>query len=120
MGTPGLQGCKYMRNSCNHFTPGVPNLSPQALPYNSALLDGQVETSDTWILQIFPLTFSHPAFRVFPNAKYEKSDSEKSEIVKHPIFRVFPNGKYEKSDLKRSKIFKLPILKFPCFLLGLL
>ena len=86
MGTPGLQECKYMRNSCTHFTPGVPNLPPQTLPYNSALLDGQVETSDN---VDFPLAFSHPAFRVFPNAKYERSDSEKSRIFKHPAFRVF-------------------------------
>ena len=86
-----------MINSYAHFTPGVPILPPQTLSYNSALLDGQVET-----------------IRVFPNAKYKKSDSKKSEIFKHPTFRVFPNGKYEKSDLKKPKIFK-----FPCFLLSL-
>ena len=117
MGTPGLQECEYMRNSCTHFTLEVLNLPPQTLPYNFALLDGQVKASD--IVDFFP-TFSHPAFRVFPDAKYERSDSEKSGIFKHPTFRVFPNGKYEKSDLKKSKIFKLPIPKFPCFLLGLL
>ena len=115
MGTPGLQEYKYMRNSCTHFTPGVPNLPPQTLPYNSALLDGQVKTSD--IVHFSPGFFSS-SFPVFPNDKYERSDSEKSGIFKHPTFRVFPNGKYEMSYLKKSKIFKLPILKFPCFLLG--
>ena len=113
MGTLGLQEFKYMRNSCTHFTPGVPNLPPQTLPYNSALLDGQVEASD--IVDFFTSSFSS-----FPYAKYERSDSEKSGIFKHPTFRVFPDGEYEKSDLKKSKIFRLPIPKFPCFLLGLL
>ena len=27
----GLQGCKYLRNNCIHFTPGVPILPPQTL-----------------------------------------------------------------------------------------
>ena len=27
----GLQGCKYLRNSYTHFTPGVPNLAPRTL-----------------------------------------------------------------------------------------
>ena len=108
MGAPGLQGCKYMRNSYTHFTPGVPSLPPQTLPYNSSLLDGQVETSD---IADFSPDFSHPAFRVFPNAKYEKSDSEKSEIVKHPTFRVFLNGKYEKSDSEKSEIVKHPTFR---------
>ena len=117
MVTPGLQEYKYMRNSCTRFTPRVPNLPPQTLPYNSAFPDGQVETSD--IVDFSPGFFSS-SFSVFPYAKYERSDSEKSGIFKHPNFRVFPNGKYEKWDLKKSKIFKLPISKFPCFLLGLL
>ena len=117
MGTPGLQECKYMRNSCNQFTTGVPDLPPHTLSYNSALLDGQVETSD---IVDFPLAFSHPAFRVFPDAKYERSDTEKFGIFKYPTFQVFPEGKYEKSDLKKSKIFKVSTPKFQCFLLGLL
>ena len=81
MGTPGLQEYKYMRNSCTHFTPGIPNLPPQTLPYNSALLDGQVETSD--IVDFFPGFFSS-SFSVFPNAKYERSDSEKSKFSSFP------------------------------------
>ena len=85
MDTPGLQECKYMRNSNTHFTPGVPNLPPQTLQYNSALLDSQVEASD--IVDFSP-DFSHPAFRVFPNAKYERSDSEKSGIFKHLTFQT--------------------------------
>ena len=117
MGTPGLQEYKYMRNSCTHFTPGVPNLPPQTLRYNSALPDGQVETSD--IVDFSPWLFLIQ-LSVFSNAKYERSDSEKSGIFKNPTFRVFPDGKYQKSDFKKSKIFKLPIPKFPCFLLGLL
>ena len=112
MGTRGLQRCKYMRNSYTHFTPGIPNLSPQTLPYNSVLVDGQVETSD---IADFSPDFLTSSFSSFPNAKYEKSDFEKSEIFKHPTFRVFPNSKYEKSDLKMPKIFKLPIPKSHAF-----
>ena len=103
MGTPGLQECKYMRNSCSHFTSGVLNLPPQTLPYNSALLEGQVETSD--IVDFSTLTFSHPAFRIFPYARSERSDSEKSGIFKHLTFQVmnFADAKYEKSDLKSRR-----------------
>ena len=83
MGTPGLQEYKHMRNSCTHFTPGVPNLPPQTLLYNSALPDGQIETSD--IVDFSPGFFSS-SLSVFPNAKYERSDSEKSGIFKQPTF----------------------------------
>ena len=63
MGNPGLQEFKYMRNSCTHFTTGVPNLPPQTLPHNSALLDGQVETSD--IVDFLPGFFTS-SFSSFP------------------------------------------------------
>ena len=80
MGIPGLQlqECKYMRNSCTHFTPELRNLLPQTLPLNSSLLDGQVETLDIVDLLIWLSHIQLFEFSLMPNMK--------GRILKNPGF----------------------------------
>ena len=98
MGTPGLQECKYMRNSCTHFTPGVPNLPLQTLPYNSALLDGQVETSD--IADFFPRLFHIQLF------EFSLMPSTKGRILKNQGFSNIQLFEFSLMVNTKSRILK--------------
>ena len=97
----------------------VPILPPQTLPYTSALLDGQLETSD--MVDFFPWLFHIQLF------EFSQMPNTKGRILKNPEFlnirllefSLMVNTKSAMNS-KKSKIFKLPIPKFPFFLLVLL